>query len=270
MTASISIETARTLQYGPSAPLLLDVRRAETYAAVKTTIAGALRRDPAAIDSWKHGLPRGRSIVAACMHGQEVGQQTAAALRAEGLDARYLIGGIQAWEEQGGPMLRKRPDLGIPGDAPSRWVTRARPKIDRIACPWLVRRFIDPLAEIVFVPADEVRAFARDTGAIPFDIPDVAFSHVGERCSFDAFLAAFGLDDPGLLQIGEIVRGADTARPDLAPQAAGLLAISLGFSVLLDDDQVWLAKGIELYDALWAWVSRAQQEVHTWRPVQAA
>ncbi|MDB5365294.1 MAG: hypothetical protein JWM77_1221 [Rhodospirillales bacterium] len=270
MSAPISSETVRALQYGPSAPLLLDVRRAEAYASAGTTIAGALRRDPAALDSWQHELPRGRMIVVACAHGHEMSQQTAAALRAEGFDARYLTGGIQGWQDQGEPMLRQRPDLGVPGDVPSRWVTRARPKIDRIACPWLLRRFIDPLAEIIFVPADEVRLYAHETGAIPFDVPDVAFSHVGEQCSFDAFLAAFELDAAGLVQLGRIVRGADTARPELAPQAAGLLAISLGYSVLLEDDQRWLAKGIELYDALWAWISRAQDEVHTWRPVQAA
>jgi hypothetical protein len=147
-----------------------------------------------------------------------------------------------------------------------KWVTRERPKIDRIACPWLIARFIDPQAELLFVPAGEVPRVAEETGAIPYDVPDVELSHVGEPCSFDAFLAKYGLTDPALGQLAVSVRGADTNRLDLAPQAAGLLAVSLGLSHNFADDHEMLAQGMVLYDALYAWCRSCRDEVHDWRP----
>lgn len=147
-----------------------------------------------------------------------------------------------------------------------KWVTRERPKIDRIACPWLIRRFIDPEAEFLFVAPSEVLSVARSAGAIPYDVPDVELSHVGELCSFDAFLRKYALDDPTLAHLAQIVRGADTARLDLAPQSAGLLAISLGLSQLFEDDHQMLQHGMVVYDALYAWNKHAQRERHTWNP----
>jgi hypothetical protein len=147
-----------------------------------------------------------------------------------------------------------------------KWVTRERPKIDRIACPWLILRFIDPQAEFLYVPADRVLAVAADAGAIPYDIPGVEHSHVGERCSFDAFLEKYSLTDPALRQLAVIVRGADTARLDLAPQASGLLAISLGLSSVYADDHEMLRHGLVLYDALYAWCRDCQAEAHGWPP----
>jgi hypothetical protein len=147
---------------------------------------------------------------------------------------------------------------------PSRWVTRARPKIDRIACPWLVRRFIDPEAEIRFVPDDQVLAEAARTGALAFDIPGAPITHEGELCSFDVLIARFAIDDPGVHALAPIVRGADTDRHDLAPQAAGLHAISLGLAALHDDDQVLLEQGLLIYDALYAWARMARGERHAW------
>lgn len=147
-----------------------------------------------------------------------------------------------------------------------RWITRARPKIDRIACPWLIRRFIDPDAEILFVAPDEVIAEAGRLGAIPFDVEGVELSHDGPLCSFDAFLRRYALTDPALREIALIVRGADTERLDLAPQAAGLLAISLGLSRNYADDHEQLAQGMILYDALYAWATHARTERHTWNP----
>ena len=143
-----------------------------------------------------------------------------------------------------------------------KWVTRARPKIDRIACPWLVARFIDPAAEFLYVPADQVRAVAADTGAIPYDIPGVEYGHVGEQCSFDAFLRIHKLDDPALERLAVIVRGADTGRPDLAPECAGLLAQSLGLSALYPDDHEMLRHGMAMYDAYYAWLRHAGGETH--------
>ena len=147
-----------------------------------------------------------------------------------------------------------------------RWITRARPKVDRIACPWLIRRFIDPAAEFYFVPPDEVAGKAIELSAIPFDVEGVELSHVGPLCSFDAFLDKYQLDDPGLRQLAVIVRGADTENLGLAPQAAGLLAISLGLSRNYADDHAQLTQGMVVYDALYAWVRDGQSERHTWNP----
>ena len=143
-----------------------------------------------------------------------------------------------------------------------KWVTRERPKIDRIACPWLVARFIDPAAEFLYVPADQVLNVAGETGAIPYDIPGVEYGHVGEQCSFDAFLRIHQLTDPALQQLAVIVRGADTGRPDLAPECAGLLAQSLGLSALYTDDHEMLKHGMAMYDAYYAWLQHARGETH--------
>ena len=147
-----------------------------------------------------------------------------------------------------------------------KWVTRERPKIDRIACPWLVARFVDPDAEFLYVPADQVVRAAGERVAVPYDIPGVEFSHVGERCSFDAFLRVFRLRDPALDELAVIVRGADTGRLDLAPQAAGLAALSLGLSRNFANDHEMLRQGMVLYDALYTWCREGKAEVHTWKP----
>ena len=146
------------------------------------------------------------------------------------------------------------------------WITRARPKIDRIACPWLIARFIDPHAEFLYVAADTVLKVAAATGATPYDIPGVEMGHDGELCSFDAFLKKYHLSEPALHQLATIVRGADTAHLDLAPEAAGLLAISLGLSHNYMDDHAMLAQGMVIYDALYAWCQSGQNETHPWSP----
>lgn len=143
-----------------------------------------------------------------------------------------------------------------------KWVTREHPKIDRIACPWLVARFIDKSPEFLFVPPDQVAAVAFREGATPYDVPGVALGHVGDKCSFDAFLAEYRLHDPALQRLATIVRGADTGRPDLTPQSAGLLAISLGLSASFPDDHAMLRHGMVVYDALYAWTRRQQDDVH--------
>lgn len=148
-----------------------------------------------------------------------------------------------------------------------KWVTRERPKIDRIACPWLVARFIDEQPEFLFVPPTAVMATAERTGAIPYDIPGVELSHDGDLCSFDVFLRKYRLDNPALRQLAVIIRGADTARLNLAPQAPGLLAVSLGLSALFPDDQEMLKHGLVLYDALYVWCRQCQGETHDWPPV---
>ena len=147
-----------------------------------------------------------------------------------------------------------------------KWVTRERPKIDRVACPWLIARFIDRDPEFLFVPPDQVIRVAKQEGAIPFDVKGVELSHDGPLCSFDAFLRRYNLEDPVLAELAVIVRGADTARPDLAPQAAGLLAVSLGLSHNFRDDHELLQYGFVVYDALYAWSRFVRDEKHTWNP----
>jgi rhodanese-related sulfurtransferase len=250
-------------------PLVVDVRRAEALAASPVRIAGSLWRDHMKSDEWLPRLPDG-PIVVYCMHGHNVSEIAAARLAAAGADVRMLDGGLDAWIAAGGPVantMAEGIDARRPG--PSVWVTRARPKIDRIACPWLIRRFVDPLAVFHFVSAEWVKDVAEETGAIPFDIEGVFYSHRGESCTFDTMIEAFGLGDPALIHLARIVRAADTARLDIEPQAAGLLALSLGLSAIEDDDLRQLEKGMTLYDALYGWCRFARAETHNW-PAKAA
>jgi rhodanese-related sulfurtransferase len=258
---SISIPELAREQAAGRFPVLLDVRREERYAETVSTLRGARRRRPDALAQWANDLPREAEIVVACVHGHEVSQGATAELRRRGFRARYLVDGIEGWQSAGGPMQPKPPA------GSSRWITRERPKIDRIACPWLVRRFIDADATFLYVPSDQVFARAEEWQATPYDIPGAAYSHDGELCSFDTFIARHDLtDDPALAQMALIVRAADTGRPELAPQAPGLLAISLGLSVMLQDDDIMLERGMLVYDALYAWCASAVNESHGWPP----
>ena len=228
-------------------PLLIDVRRSAAFDSDDSLIAGAIRRTPENADAWRHEIGAARRVIVYCVHGREVSQGVAAVLAAAGIDAHYLEGGIAAWRELGLPTRRRI------GASPGKWVTRDRPRVDRIACPWLVRRFIDPEAEFLYVPSATVREVAARTGAVPYDIAGAEFGHVGDYCSFDAFIRIFGIADAALDRLAVIVRGADTGAPNLAPEAAGLVAISSGLSATIADDQAMLAHGMVIYDALFAW-----------------
>jgi len=242
MDASITAaELGKSLR-SSTPPLVIDVRRNERFQESTYLIKGALRRDPASVEQWKAALPPTSEVVVYCVHGHEVSQNAAKAL-----GAKYLEGGVEAWREAGLDLSKK------PQHSSTRWVTRERPKIDRIACPWLVRRFVDPGAEFLYVPLTEVTRVAEKETATPYDIAGVEFTHAGERCSFDAFLEKFHLRDAALDRLATIVRGADTSRLDLAPQAPGLLAISQGLSLNFHDDHEMLEHGMVMYDALYAW-----------------
>jgi rhodanese-related sulfurtransferase len=261
MDAVINSSTLQSDLAGNRAPLVIDVRQPPAFRTASDMVAGALRRDPARVTSWVKELPPASTVVVYCVHGHDVSQGVAEALRSAGISARYLAGGIEeGWRQAGGSLMHKA------GNASTRWVTRERPKIDRIACPWLIARFIDPEAEFLYVPTAKVVSVAQETGAIAYDIPDVAFSHDGDLCSFDAFLKTYHLIDPALQRLALIVRGADTARLELAPQASGLLAVSLGLSRLFMDDHEMLRHGMVMYDALYAWCKDGQDETHTWNP----
>jgi len=147
-----------------------------------------------------------------------------------------------------------------------KWITRERPKIDRIACPWLIARFIDRDPEFLYVRGSDVMRVADQTQAIPYDVADVELTHDGELCSFDAFLKKYELNDPALQSMARIVRGADTSRLDLTPQSAGLYALSLGLSHQFADDHEMLKHGMVMYDALYAWCKHCQSESHNWPP----
>lgn len=253
------------------APQVVDVRRREAYNESPHLLPGAVWRDAAKATEWATEFNVTRPIVVACKAGHEMSQSAAAQLRANNIDARVLEGGYEGWSKAGLVFVAK-PELDrIAPRRPSLWVTRRRPKIDRIACPWLVHRFLDPQARILFVDPDQVTNVARETGGIPFDIKDVELSHVGDRCSFDTMLKLFGLEgEPSLARLALIVRGADTARHDIAPEAGGLHAISLGLSALAgDDDHGLLERGFMVYDALFAWLRFAAEERHNW-PAKAA
>ncbi|MDP3415914.1 sulfurtransferase/chromate resistance protein [Falsiroseomonas sp.] len=247
----------------PDAPLLIDVRLAEDAAADPRSLPAAQRRDHRKITAWAPAQ-RGRQVVVICQRGLKLSEGAAAWLRHEGAEAKVLQGGFNAWRAAGLPLFRDAPLP--PRDAVGRtlWVTRARPKVDRIACPWLIRRFIDRDAVFLFVAASEVAAVTTHYGATPFDIDGVFWSHRGDTCTFDTLLAEFGLTSPALQRLALLVRGADTARPDLAPEAAGLLAASLGLSRLHGDDLAQFDAGLSLYDAFYLWCRDATGETHDW------
>ncbi len=261
MTSSaISVSELRAALAGHAPPLVIDVRRPPAYLESDATLSGALRRDPEHVRAWARSVPRASAAVVYCVRGHEVSQSAAAALNDAGIAARYLEGGFEAWKAAQGPLDHK------PRNASTRWVTRERPKIDRIACPWLIARFVDPQAEFLYVPSKQVLDAAKQRDAVPYDIPDIHFSHEGERCSFDAFLKHYRLSDPALAELAVIVRGADTAHLELAPQAPGLAAISLGLSRNFQDDHEMLSHGMVMYDALYTWCKEGKEEVHTWNP----
>lgn len=247
----------------PHAPALLDVRIDEDYQADPRLVPGSQRQDYRAAQTWADNY-RNRSVVVICQQGQKLSEGTAAWLRCEGIDAQTLEGGFEAWKAAGELLVRT--DKLPPRDERGRtvWVTRARPKIDRIACPWLIRRFIDPGAVFLFVTPAEVTAVAERFNATPFDIEGVFWSHRGEACTFDTMIEEFGLTSEPLTYLARIVRGADTARPELTPQSAGLLAASLGFSRMYRDDLPQLEAAMALYDAFYRWCRDATAETHNW------
>lgn len=252
MSLSIDYPGLQAALCGANPPLVIDVRREPAYKAAGDVIAGALRRAPESAAAWAKTLPRAGAVVVYCVHGHEVSQNAAKALNDAGIKAQYLEGGIdEGWKAAGGALDAK------PSGAATRWITRERPKIDRIACPWLIARFVDAAAEFLYVPAAQVHAQAKAREAIPYDVADVAFTHDGDMCSFDAFIKHYRLADPALQTLALIVRGADTGRLDLAPPAAGLLAISQGLSRNFCDDHEMLAHGMVMYDALYAWCRQA-------------
>jgi rhodanese-related sulfurtransferase len=260
---TISIDKLNRLIGTPHCPALVDVRTEEDFGASPRLIPGSMRRPHTSPSDWAHDFA-GRSAVVICQKGAKLSQGVAAWLRHAGVPADGLEDGFEGWRKAKLPTVptAKMPPLDREGRTV--WVTRARPKVDRIACPWLIRRFIDPRAVFLFVAPSEVEAVAERFSATPFDVEGVFWSHRGETCTFDVMVEEFGLATPALLSLAAIVRGADTGRFDIAPQAAGLLAASLGLSRMYADDLAQLEAGLTLYDAFYRWCRDASDETHTW------
>lgn len=268
------------------APLVLDVRRRPKFTESPRLLAGAQYCAPEDLSAFIAANPA-REVLVYCVYGHNVSDDAAAVLNAAGWHACRLAGGIEGgqdgeddaaqiaqWRAQPPLTLAKRADWGVTGERPSRWITREHPKIDRIACLWLIRRFVDPRAEFFYEPTAQVLEQAAQRDAVAYDIPGAPVSHEGELCSFDALLAGFDLHHPPLDLLATIVRGADTDRLDLAPQSAGLLSLSLGLSRLhATDDMAMLEAAMPLYDALYAWCCdrvQARDERHNWQPAAMA
>ncbi len=244
-------------------PLILDVRDEDDVAADPRLIPGSLHRLYASAAEWGAEY-RGLRVAVSCQKGKKLAEGCAAWLRHHGADAEVIEGGFEAWRAAGLPLV---PIAAMPprhATSATVWVTRARPKIDRIACPWLIRRFVDPGAVFLFVAPQEVQAVAERYRATPFDVEGVFWSHRGDLCSFDVMIQEFGLSTLPLERLAAIVRGADTNRLDLAPEAAGLLALSLGLSRMFSEDLEQLNAALPLYDALYRWCRDATEETHNW------
>jgi rhodanese-related sulfurtransferase len=265
----ISCEKLARLIGTPKSPALIDVRTDEDFAANPRLVPGSIRRPFADVSLWAREFSGG-SAIAICDKGLKLSEGVAAWLRHEGTAAEILDGGISAWKKAG--LSLADPAKLPPRDNAGRtvWVTRSRPKIDRIACPWLIRRFLDPHAVFLFVTPAEVKSVASRFDGVPFDIEDTFWSHRGELCTFDVLIEEFGIGTEPLLRLAKIVRGADTGRPDLAPEAAGLLAASLGLSRMYADDLEQLEAGMSLYDALYRWCRDATEETHGWAQHKAS
>jgi rhodanese-related sulfurtransferase len=264
---SLSSAALSSLIGTSQAPAIVDVRTSEDFARDPRLIPGSRRRDPFKVVEWAQEFAQ-TPVVVVCQRGQKLSQGAAAWLRHCRVQASVITGGFEAWAAAGVPLIRTDRLPVASACGASVWVTRSRPKVDRIACPWLIRRFIDPDAVFLFVEPEEVPAVAERFGATPFDIENVFWSHRGDRCTFDVMLDEFGLKSPALDRMATIVRGADTGQFDLSPQAAGFLAVSLGLSRLFEDDLAQLGAALTIYDALYLWCRDGTHETHGWRTAE--
>ena len=259
----ITIQQLSRLIGTPDCPVLIDICIDEDFALDPRFIPGAVRHPFKQIEDLVPKLMSKR-VVVICQKGLKLSQGAAALLRCHGIEAESLEGGNFAWRDAGAPLVpaEKIPFRQVGGN--SLWVTRHRPKIDRIACPWLIRRFVDPSAQFLFVAPGEVINVAEKFEATPFDVEDVFWSHRGAFCSFDTMIEEFCLDLPALKHLATIIRAADTDRLQDVPEAAGLLAASLGLSRIYRDDLQQLEAGMGLYDAFYRWARDATSESHDW------
>ena len=265
MAAPNEITVAQLLRLigTPDCPVIVDISIDPDFADDPFLIPGSFRHPHTDTAGLKARLA-GRPCVVTCQQGIKLSQGLVARLRSDGLHAEYLSGGMYGWRDQADAM--RIPAAAMPKeiDGATLWVTRHRPKIDRIACPWLIRRFVDPDARFLFVSPAEVLGVADRYSAVPFDVEDVHFSHDGPKCTFDKMISEFALSSPALDRLANVVRAADTNTHDASPQAAGLLAISVGLSRQYKDDLQQLDAGMVIYDALYRWARDGVDEGHDW------
>jgi len=260
-TTEITVSQLSRLIGLPQAPIIIDVRAQDELAADPRLIPGAQHRDPEALMSSAARFER-QSVIVVCQEGLQLSQGVSAWMRHHGIAAQTLEGGFAAWRAEGQLLI---PAERVPArDSQGRtvWVTRARPKIVRIACPWLIRRFIDPKAAFLFVAPSEVMPVAKRFQATPFDVRGAFWDDRGDGCTFDVMIEEFALGSDALARLAVIVRGADTGRLDLTPQSSGLLAASLGYSRMYRDDLAQLEAAMPLYDAFYRWCRDAVNETH--------
>ncbi len=247
----------------PDCPVIVDISIDPDHEEDPYLIPGSFRHPHTDIAGLKERLA-GRSSVITCQQGIKLSQGLVARLRQDGLQSEYLSGGMYGWRNHKDMIRIPAANIPDPVDGATLWVTRHRPKIDRIACPWLIRRFVDPRARFLFVAPSEVLGVADRYGATPFDVEDVHFSHRGPQCTFDTMLDEFALHSAPLDRLAEVVRATDTNTHEKSPQAAGLLAISVGLSRQYKDDVQQLDAGMAIYDALYRWARDGQGEGHDW------
>ena len=240
----------------PDAPVIVDICTDDDFAEDPYLIPGSIKHPHTDLDGLVARLD-GRPVIVSCQKGLKLSQGLMSRLRARGVDAQYLNGGMYGWRDE--PDAPRIPFAALPKS--NIWVTRHRPKIDRIACPWLIRRFVNADAEFLFASPDQVAGVADRFDATPFDIPDVALTHQGDNCTFDAILEQFDLRTDALSRMANVIRAADTGRDD-NPQAAGLLAMSVGLSRMHRDDHTQLDAAMPFYDALYRWARDGVTETH--------
>lgn len=260
--AEITIQQLNRLIGTPAAPMIIDTRIEADFDEDPRVIPGAIRHPHDSVTTILDQI-NSRSVIVYCQKGHKISQGMAALLRSHGVKAEYLQGGQVGWATNKLPLVEWA-KIPTKADGHSLWVTRHRPKIDRIACPWLIRRFIDANAQFLFVAPSEVMDVAKTFNATPFDIEDVFWSHRAELCTFDVMIDEFGLNIEALNELAKVIRGADTNRHDLAPQAAGLLAFSVGMSRMFREDIVQLDQSMLFYDALFRWARDGMNENHDW------
>ncbi len=261
--AEITVTQLARLIGTPESPVIVDVRIDQDFDDDPQFIPTAFRHEFNDVETLAPNLTN-RPVVIYCQKGKKISQGAAALLRDRGIQTEILVGGHFGWRDAGQPLVPAEKLPPVNSQNRTVWVTRHRPKIDRIACPWLIRRFIDPHAQFLFVSPSEVMDVAEKFNATPFEVEGVFWTHRGDQCTFDTMIEEFDLKTEPLLHLATIVRGADTDRHELAPQSAGLLAASLGLSRMYRDDLVQLNESMVIYDAFYRWCRDATDEGHDW------
>ncbi len=247
----------------PQSPVLIDIRTDPDFEDDPHLIPGAVRYAYTDIIGISQFISDKPSVVI-CQKGRKLSQGVVSWLQAEGHQAEYLEGGMFAWCDMEGALCVPHSAMPSAIEGGTLWVTRHRPKIDRIACPWLIRRFVDARARFLFVAPSEIEGVAEHFGAAPFDVKGAQWGHRGDKCTFDAMLDGFNLHSVALDRMAAVIRAADTNCHDQSPEAAGLLALSVGLSRQYRDDQQQLTAGLSLYEALYRWARDGFEETHDW------